>query len=159
LGLTFDVAKTSPAADFPSVTRPLTAQERDRFQGMIDNTYTQFVAKVAQDRDMSGKEVGELAQGRVWTGLQALENGLVDYLGGLDHAIDIAAELAELTDYRITELPEQKDPFTQVLEMFKSSRISAGGTLFQTYKQLEKQVGRLHETGVLARMPFDVEIY
>jgi protease-4 len=159
LGLTFDVAKTSPAADFPSVTRPLTAQERNSFQGMVDNTYTQFVAKVAQDREMDVNDVDEIGQGRVWTGLQALENGLVDYLGGLDHAIDIAAELAELENYRITELPAQKDPFTQVLEMFKNSRLSAKGTLSQTYKQLEKQVEQLQETSVLARMPFDVEIY
>jgi protease-4 len=159
LGLTFDVAKTSPAADFPSGTRPLTAQERNKFQGMIDNIYTQFVAKVAQDREMDEKSVDEVGQGRVWTGLQALENGLVDYLGGLDHAIDIAAELAELTNYRITELPAQKDPFTQLLEMFKNSSISAKGTLFQTYKQLEKQAEQLQETRILARMPFDVEIF
>jgi protease-4 len=83
----------------------------------------------------------------------------VDYLGGLDHAIDIAAELAELENYRITELPAQKDPFTQVLEMFKNTRLSANGTLFQTYKQLEKQVEQLQKTKVLARMPFDVDIY
>jgi protease-4 len=137
----------------------LTAQERNQFQGMIDNTYAQFVAKVAQDREMDEKSVDEIGQGRVWTGLQALENGLVDYLGGLDQAIDIAAELAELEHYRITELPVQKDAFTQVLEMFKNSRLSAKGTLFQTYKQLEKQAEQLQETKVLARMPFDVEIY
>jgi protease-4 len=117
------------------------------------------VAKVAQKREMSEKDVDEIAQGRVWTGLQALDNGLVDYLGGLDYAIDMAAGLADLTDYRITELPEEKDPFTQVLEMFKNSSISAKGTLFQTYKQLEKQVEQLQQTKILARMPFDVDIY
>jgi protease-4 len=159
LGLTVDVAKTAKSADFPSVTRPLTAQERNLFQGMIDNTYTQFVAKVAQAREMDEKNVDEIGQGRVWTGLQAMENGLVDCLGGLDHAISIAAELAELTSYRISELPEQKDPLTQVLEMFKNSSISATGTLFQTYKQLEKQVEQWQQTKVLARMPFDVEVY
>jgi protease-4 len=159
LGLTVDVAKTARPADFPSVTRPLTAQERNLFQGMIDNTYTQFVAKVAQTREMDEKNVDEIGQGRVWTGLQAMENGLVDCLGGLDHAISIAAELAELTNYRISELPEQKDPLTQVLEMFKNSSISAKGTLFQTYKQLEKQVEQWQQTKVLARMPFDVEVY
>jgi protease-4 len=159
LGITVDVAKTTKAADFPSVTRPLTAQERNRLQEMIDNTYTQFVAKVAQSREIAEKDVDEIGQGRVWTGLQALENGLVDQLGGLNHAIDIAAELAELTNYRITELPVQKDPFTQVLELFKDASISAKGTLFQTYKQLEKQVEQLQETKVLARLPFDVEIY
>ena len=159
LGITIDVAKTTKAADFPSVTRPLTAQERNRFQGMIDNIYTQFVAKVAHDRELPEEDVDEMAQGRVWTGLQALENGLVDYLGGLDHAIHIAAELAELDNYRITEFPVQKDPFTQLLEIFKNTSISARGTLFQTYKQLEKQVEQLQRPKVLARMPFDVDIY
>jgi protease-4 len=159
LGITVDVAKTTKAADFPSVTRPLTAQERSKFQGMIDNTYTQFVANVAQGREMAKEDVDEIGQGRVWTGLQASENGLVDYLGGLDHAINIAAEIAELDNYRITELPAQKDPFTQVLEMFKDASISAKGTLFQTYKQLEKQVEQLQQTKILARMPFDVDIY
>ncbi|MDR3180815.1 MAG: signal peptide peptidase SppA [Prevotellaceae bacterium] len=159
LGITVDVAKTAKPADFPSVTRPLTAQERSKFQLMIDNTYTQFVAKVAQGRGIPESNVDEVGQGRVWTGLQALENGLVDYLGGLDHAIYIAAELAELDNYRITELPAQKDPFTQLLEMFKNARLSAKGTLFQTYKQLEKQVEQLQETKILARMPFDVEVY
>ncbi|MDR2449964.1 MAG: signal peptide peptidase SppA [Prevotellaceae bacterium] len=159
LGLTVGVAKTTKAADFPSVTRPLTAQERNKFQGMVDNTYTQFVANVAKDRETTEKNVDEIGQGRVWTGLQALENGLVDYLGGLDHAISIAAGLAELTNYRVTELPEQKDPFTQLLEMFKNTSINAKGTIFQTYKQLEKQAEQLLQTKVLARMPFDVEIY
>ncbi|MDR0691523.1 MAG: signal peptide peptidase SppA [Prevotellaceae bacterium] len=159
LGLTVDVAKTAKGADFPSVTRPLTTPEREKFQGMVDNTYTQFVAKVAQDREIAEKDVDEIGQGRVWSGLQALENGLVDYLGGLDYAIHVAAELAELTDYRITELPVQKDPFTQLLEMFKNTSITAKGTLSQTYKQLEKQVEQLLQTNVQARMPFDVEIY
>jgi protease-4 len=159
LGITVDVAKTAKGADFPSVTRPLTAQERGKLQGMVDDTYTQFVSKVAQSREITEKDVDELGQGRVWTGLQALENGLVDYLGGLDYAISIAAEIAELSDYRITELPAQKDPFTQLLEMFKNTSISAKGTVFQTYKQLEKQAEQLLQTKVLARMPFDVEIY
>jgi protease-4 len=159
LGITVGVAKTTKAADFPSVTRPLTAQERNKMQGMVDNTYTQFVAKVAKDREITEKNVNEIGQGRVWTGLQALENGLVDYLGGLDYAIHIAAELAELTNYRVTELPEQKDPLTQVLEMFKNTSISAKGTLFQTYKQVEQQIEQLQQPKVLARLPFDVEIY
>jgi protease-4 len=159
LGITIDVAKTSKGADFPSTTRPLTAQERNTMQGMIDGIYTQFVAKVAQNREMNEKDVDSIAQGRVWTGLQAMENGLVDYLGGLDYAINVAADLAELTDYRVTELPEQKDPFTQMLEMFKDASISAHGTLFQTYKKLEKHAAQLQQTQVLARMPFEVEIY
>jgi protease-4 len=134
LGITVDVAKTAKPAKFPSGPRPLTAQQRKKFQGMIDNFDTHFVAKVVQGRERDKTSVDEIGQGRVWTGRQALENGLLDYLGGLAHAIDITAELVELTDYRITELPTQKDPFTQVLEMFKNSSISAKGTLFQTYK-------------------------
>jgi protease-4 len=159
LGITTGVAKTAPAADFPSVTRALTAQERNLLQGMIEHIYTNFVAHVAHDREMSHEMVDELGQGRVWSGLQAMENGLIDHLGGLDRAIDIAAELAELDDYRVTELPVQKDPLTQLLDMFKDASIHAGGTAFQTYKQLEKQVEQLLQTNILARMPFDIEIY
>jgi protease-4 len=124
---------------------------------MIDTVYMQFVTKVAQSRNLDAQAVDDIAQGRVWTGLQALQNGLVDELGGLDRAIEIAAEYAELTDYRITELPEQKDPITQFLSLFKGSGIQANNKLMQTYKQLEKQTAQLLHTQVLARMPYEVD--
>jgi protease-4 len=158
LGLTHGVAKTGKSADFPSVTRPLTTFESQKFQSMIDNTYTQFITKVAQGRNLELSAVDEIAQGRVWTGLQALEIGLVDYIGGLDRAVEVAAELAELDTYRITELPVQKDAFSQLMDLFKNAGVHAQGSLTQTYKQLEKQVEQLQHTQILARVPYEVEI-
>ncbi|MDR3235294.1 MAG: signal peptide peptidase SppA [Prevotellaceae bacterium] len=157
LGLTHDVAKTAQAADFPTANRPMTTLESKKFQSMIDTIYTQFVTKVAHSRNMGVQAVDDIAQGRVWTGLQAVQNGLVDELGGLDRAIEIAAEYAELTDYRITELPEQKDPMTQLMSLIKGSGVQANNKLMQTYKQLEKQTEQWLHTQVLARMPYEVD--
>ncbi len=161
LGIAVETAKTGQSADFPSTYRPLTDRERKIFQDGIEDIYSKFVANVAKGRAMEEKVVDELGQGRVWTGAQAVENHLVDRLGGLDEAVEAAAMLAELTDYRVRELPAQKDLYSQLMDMLKNTMMNTYGnnsSLFKTYNQVEKQVDRLLETRVLARMPFDVEI-
>ena len=158
LGITVETAKTGATADFPSVYRPLTEQERRIFTAGIEDIYDKFVANVAKSRQMDTKEVDALAQGRVWTGAQAVERHLVDQLGGLSDAIDAAAMLAGLEDYRVRELPVQKDVYTQLMEMFANGMIGVkGGTFLQTCLKLEQQVEEMKQARVLARMPFDVE--
>ena len=85
-------------------------------QGYTDKVYEQFLSRVAKGRNMSRDEVHEIAQGRVWTGVRAQENGLVDELGSLEDAIETAAELAGLDEYRLTNYPKLKEPFEQVLD-------------------------------------------
>ena len=160
LGLTVEVVKSAVSTDFPSVYRPLTNQERAIAQESVETTYADFVKKVALSRDLDIQTVDDLGQGRVWTGLQAVDYKLADHIGGLTDAIEAAAMLAGLDSYRLKELPAQKDMYTQVMEMFKNTMIGThSNSITQTYQKLEKQLGLLMETRVLARMPFDVEIY
>ncbi len=160
LGINVDVVKSAESADFPSVYRPLTTNERAVFQEGIENIYTHFIAKVAKSRNMDVEAVDALGQGRVWVGTQAVENKLADHLGGLNDAIAAAAELAGIESYRLKELPAKKDFYSQLVSMFKNSMITTGSnSITQTYQKLEKQLELLQESRVLARMPFDVTIY
>ncbi len=90
LGVSWDTVKTNPAADFPTMIRPLTETERETFRSVIADIYRSFVERVAEGREMSTEEVDRVAQGRVWTGTQALRQGLVDEVGGLDAALAVA---------------------------------------------------------------------
>ena len=79
------------------ITRPYTSEERKKIQERLQHFYDSFITKAAQGRDMSKEELHERAQGRIWTGSQALEQGLVDGLGGLEDAIEKAIKLSEHT--------------------------------------------------------------
>ncbi len=116
LGVTFDGVKTAKYADFPDVMRPLSDEEFGMIQESVDQIYNTFLSRVSQGRNLSVAQVDEIGQGRVWSGVDALEIGLVDELGGLDDALAFAAEQAELDDYRTKNYPELKDPFEKLLE-------------------------------------------
>ena len=90
LGIDWDAVQTGPAADFPPTDRPLTDEEAATFERLVESTYRMFVDRVAQGRDLSTSAVDEVAQGRVWTGAAAVERKLVDRLGGLDTALEVA---------------------------------------------------------------------
>ncbi|MDX1622945.1 MAG: signal peptide peptidase SppA [Gemmatimonadota bacterium] len=94
LGISWDTVQTNPAADFPTAIRPLTEEERATFHRLVRDTYMAFVRRVSQGREMPVPEVEEVAQGRVWTGAQAMDRGLVDRLGGLDEGFDVAKRMA-----------------------------------------------------------------
>ena len=96
LGITFDQVATSPVADLGNPARPLSDRERQLLEGSIDDTYQRFLQKVAASRGLSVAEVDSIAQGRVWSGMDARRVGLVDTLGRLDDAIGIAARQAGL---------------------------------------------------------------
>jgi protease-4 len=90
--------------------------EREVFRAFLQGFYTTFITKAAEGRGMTTEELHAVAQGRVWTGEQALERGLVDELGSTGDAIAAAAELAEVTDYAIQRLPERKGFFDQLMD-------------------------------------------
>ena len=127
----------------------------------IEEVYTTFVTKVAAGRNMTFEQVDELAQGRVWTGEQALENGLVDELGGLEDAIDLAASLAEIDEYRIRSYPDYKKEFKDMFSgPFGSAKQQVllneiGKENLKIYKQLQ-QFGDWK--GIQTRLPFLLEI-
>ncbi len=122
IGITFDTVRTG---DFSAGLTPfydLTPKEQQWFQQRTKEMYEIFLKKVAEGRNMSRDEVHKIAQGRVWTGEEALEVGLVDQLGDLDEAIQIAARLADLEEYRIREYPFIKSPWMELLEELQGKR-------------------------------------
>lgn len=157
VGLTFDVAKTNKNADFGSITEPLTDYQKAMLQKYIGNTYNDFTALVARTRGLRQSYVDSIGQGRVWTGADALELGLVDELGGLDKAIEYAANKANLTDYSIKNYPKQQDLMETLLsgsltEPYTKSLIRKRLGNNYTYIETFENVSRLN--GIQALMPF-----
>ncbi|MBD2464335.1 signal peptide peptidase SppA [Oscillatoria sp. FACHB-1407] len=105
-GITWDVVKTGQYADIQTITRPRTPAEMAIVQRITDQFYTRFLDTVAESRSLPRQRVAEIAQGRVWSGIEAQRIGLVDEIGGLEEAIQAAAETAELgDDWRLEEYP------------------------------------------------------
>lgn len=125
LGITFDTVKTGQFANGISVAYQITPEEGRKIQAMTDRTYEQFLAKVAANRNLTRDEVHAIAQGRVWTGQQAVENGLADGIGTLEDAIGIAADKAKLEQYRLTVYPKVKDPFMQLVESLTGNSLQS----------------------------------
>jgi protease IV len=161
LGITFDEVKTNEFSDFIPLTRPMNAQEIKIMERMTDNIYEVFITHVAAGRNMTKEEVDAIGQGRIWIGTDALEIGLVDQLGGLNDAIELTAQLAGLENWRITELPEQKDFLTMLMEDFSGSGVKKAvkNELGQYYTYFEYLKNAASFNGIQARMPFEVEVY
>ena len=111
LGLNFDTIKSHEYADLFDLTRPLTSLEREIFQNDMEATYETFLNVVAENRGMTRDEVHEVAQGRIYTGWRAQELGLVDEVGDLDRSLEIAAEMAGITEFTIDSYPKREDLF------------------------------------------------
>lgn len=160
LGITFDNVKTNDYADLMTISRPLTPNERALIQESVEQVYTTFIGHVAEGRGIPVAQVDSIGQGRVWSGAEALQIGLVDELGGLNYAIEKAAEKAGLENYRLVEYPSRKDFFTQIMEDFGQMQEvfvkRKLGEAYQYYKQVE-QVNEM--TGIVTRMPYDVVIH
>ena len=160
IGLTFDQVKTNKFADIASINRPLTKEEYDIIQEGVVEVYDTFTSKVAEGRNMTQENVDDIGQGRVWSGTNAMDINLIDEYGGLEAAVAGAAELAELEDYRIYELPEQKDPFQELLEQLEEDMQTSWikyqlGDQYKYYKTIQDIK---HLKGVQARMPYQFVI-
>ncbi len=161
LGITVDVVKTGELSDFMNPTRPMTDVERSIIQNLIEDGYETFITRVSEGRGMSPEAVKEVASGRVWTGNQAKERGLVDVLGGLNTAIEIAAaRIGAGDDYRVVYYPTKKPWFETIMEdLGNNVQIkvlqSQLGSNYTLYKQVEKL--KSYE-GVQVRMPQDIVI-
>ncbi len=160
IGLTFDVVKTNKMSEGITIYRPFTKEERGIMQHYVDQTYELFVQRCADGRNMTIDEIKKIAEGRVWTGENALEIGLVDELGGLNDAILLAAEAAGLDSYAIAEYPEKQDFISQILKAgsddmetrFLKSRLGDHYNIFKNISQFENM------NGIFALMPYNVEI-
>lgn len=161
LGLTVDVVNTNTYSDFGSPFRPLGAEERNIFQRMVSEIYTTFVGHVAQGRGMTPEDVDSIGQGRVWTGNNAIELGLVDEIGGLNRAIELAAQKANLDHYRITELPKIDNPVEALMKSLTGAAMSRifGNELSSGVVHYQRLQSIINNQGNLARLPYDVEVY
>ncbi len=161
IGVHTDVVKTNKHADMGSIHRALTAQEREIIQYGVEEIYQTFIEHVAQGRDMTVEEVDAIGQGRVWSGANAMEIGLIDEFGGLEKAIELAAAKAELEDYRTVGYPKIKDPFQQFLEELQGN-VEASilkKHLGAEYKYYEEIQNLRQRSGIQARIPFKIEVY
>ncbi len=165
-GVTFDSVKTGRFADTMTISRPKTEAELAMIQQSVDWIYGEFIGKVAESRKLEKGFVKEIAQGRVWSGVEAKKLGLVDELGGLDAALAYAAQKAGLADdYKVTEFPRKKDLGEAITELLE--RVQPAGARASVYEQLMARVQ--HELkslrsfndpqGIYARLPMELNIH
>ncbi|MGN7515156.1 MAG: signal peptide peptidase SppA [Allomuricauda sp.] len=147
-----------------SFFEPMTDSFRSVMQESIEETYETFLDRVAQGRNMSVERVNEVAQGRVWSGVDAQALGLVDELGTLDDAIAAAAEMAGVKDYGIRKYPKYKSDFERFMEDFGSIKAKIGKSIIQeeigteAYEVLKEFKQFTKQEGVQAKMPFSLTI-
>ncbi|MEZ5174308.1 MAG: signal peptide peptidase SppA [Bacteroidia bacterium] len=161
LGVTIDTVKTNPMADIMTGSRAVTAQEREIIQQEIERIYDNFITRVAEGRKMNKADVDSIAQGRVWSGVDAKRLGLVDMYGGLETAIEVAAKKAGLESYRIQSLPYQEDPFQKFMKELSGETEDevmqkALGDSYKYYQQLNHLRSM---KSYQARLPYEIELY
>jgi protease-4 len=161
LGISFDRAVTNRHSVM-TTNRKLDAEEYAMIQEEVDEIYDQFLGRVAEGRGMTKEKVNVIARGRVWTGRDALEIGLVDKLGGINDAIDYAAKKADIKEKKVLYYPLKKqDKLSEILEQLEEEEefeVSGGqmpAELVQYYKQL-KRIESM--TGIQMRMPYEIVI-
>jgi protease IV len=165
-GITFDSVKTGKFADALTISRPKTPEEIAVLQRMVDWIYGEFIGKVAEARHLPKAQVEEIAQGRVWSGDEALKLGLVDELGGLNAAIAFAANKAGLgSNYRLVEYPRQKELLEAVEDFLDGTapRYARSHTLAdQVVAKIQTELKMLRAfndpNGIYARMPISLNL-
>ena len=163
IGVNFSTVKTNDIADLGNTMRPMTDSERAIIQNHVNRGYELFISRCAEGRNTSNDEIKLVAEGRVWTGSDALSIGLVDVLGGLDEAIAIAAAKAELTDnYAVAEYPKQKDVFTKLIEDLTGETLTSiilkSKLTNPQLSILNSQLSTLNRQGIQAITPYRVEL-
>lgn len=161
LGIYKDGIGTGKYSDFPNFAKTWTGEEKAIMQSIVNNIYDSFIGKVADGRKLSTEAVEKIAQGRVWSGEDAKEVGLVDEIGTLDDAIADAAKRAEVDNYKISIYPRTKSGFEKFKEMFNleaqmdkriEQELGSFSTTFNYLKDLEK-----NQKPMMA-MPYQMEI-
>ena len=159
LGITFDHVGTGKFSDFGDLTRPFNDGEKSIIQNEVDSIYAQFKKRVYTGRNLDPVLVDSIAQGRVWTGTQGLAWGLVDTLGGIQDAINIAAKMIKSKNYRLVEYPTVDNKWSQIfsaLQDAKEDEVKVQLGDFYTMFQQIKSVSELK--GMQMRIPYSIEI-
>ena len=165
LGISVDVVKTAKHADVLALHRPKTPEEMETIQVIVDSIYDGFLERVSIGRDLPLDQVAEIAQGRVWSGRDALELGLVDQLGGLEDAIDEAIRRADLDADAPLRFPQAEDPspMNAMLREFVADRrqrpLTTTGRFATEIDSLRRELEVVLGQGpVLARAPYLLRI-
>ncbi len=161
LGLNFDVVKTNPHADFGSLTRPMNESEKGLMQMYVNNGYKLFLTRCSDGRGISMEELDKMAQGRVWTGSTAKELGLVDELGGLDKALEIAIAKTGVDAYTIMNYPKKESLFENLMNTHPGNYIKSrmlNGKMSDIYRQFSIIENFDKIDRIQARIPFELNI-
>ena len=160
LDISTDVVKTNKNSDLLSLTRPMTEYERSMMQATIEEGYDTFISHVAEGRGMTKEKVDEIGQGRVWSGENAKEIGLIDEFGGLQDAIKLAAEMEGLENYRTVSLPALPNPLEEIFKMgtdnirakILKSELGENAKYYEYLKKMSEM------NGIYARLPYDIDV-
>ena len=161
IGITYDVVKTNKFADFGNIMRPFNADEKALMQMMVTEGYNTFITRCAEGRHMTKEAIEKIAEGRIWTGETAKDLGLVDELGGIDKALDIAVQKAGIESYTLVTYPEKQDFLSTLLDSHPGNYVenrllkSKLGEYYQPFGLIKN----LEERAVMqARVPFELNI-
>ena len=162
VGLDFDVVKTNEYADFGAVGRPLNAGEQGLMQNMVNQGYDLFLTRCSEGRGIEKEELDKIAQGRVWTGAKAKELGLVDELGGLDRALEIAIEKAGIDAYTVMAYPAKASFWETLMNTNPTTYVKA---LLPGGKQMDEALRQFRliehfdqSDRIQARLPFELNV-
>ena len=161
IGLTYDVVKTNQFSDFGNLMRPVNSDERALLQMMIGQGYDLFVSRCAEGRHMSKDKIEKIAEGRVWTGEMAKKIGLVDELGGIGKALEIAAQKADLKGYTIISYPAKKDILSTLFDVQPGNYVESQvlkSQLGDYYKDFSLLKNIKERAMIQARVPFELNV-
>lgn len=161
IGVNFDVVKTNKYADFGMLTRPMNDGEKSLMQMYVNRGYDLFLTRCSEGRGISKEEIDKIAQGRVWAGTTAKELGLVDELGGLDKALEIAVAKAGIDAYTVINYPKKESFFEILMNTTPDNYIKARllkGTMGEIYQQFGALENFEKADRIQARVPFELNI-
>ncbi len=160
IGINTDIVKTNTFADIPNINRAFTKDEKVLMQNYINNFYEFFLKRCADGRNRTTEEINKIAEGRVWTGENALKINLVDKLGGIDDAIEIAKNMAGVETFRIVELPEKLSFSEQLMKELKENASMRFGKMFfgQEFELINTIKSLENGYPIQARIPYQIEI-
>ena len=164
IGINAEQVGTNKNAIDYSLFEPMQESFKNQIQESIEDTYQTFLQRVSEGRNMTMAQVDSVAQGRVWSGTEALEIGLVDELGNLDDAISAAAEIASLKSYSVKKFPRYKSGFERFMEDLEGASLQLKDNLLkneigdEAYMILKELKSFKEQKGIQARMPFALDI-
>lgn len=161
IGITYDVVKTNKYSDIGNIMRPFNEDEKALIQMTVSQGYDTFIARCAEGRGMTKGAIEKIAEGRIWTGETAQKLGLVDELGGIDKALEIAVSKAGIDRYTIISYPKKKDFFSSLFESAPTNYIESqllNSKLGEYYQSFGLLKNLKEKSAIQARIPFELNM-